>query len=248
MVTVVRSAHSPFRPTAKPLASGSQDRTVRVWDLASGQERNRLPHLSSAHSASFSSDGKVLVSVAMMGPSSSGSWVSAVAPDILEHGGAVKSVVFSRDGQTLISGGDHPTKLWVCGHRQEKATLPGPIWSGAISEDGSALTAPNPDKTITVWDLSTGQAKTRFQEEKGAAVALSPDGTTLVGFSPTTGPSSFGIRRQDSYGHLSKCMIYPSGPLPFPRMARSWQRAGEIYEGQPLGRGNREGKVNLRAR
>ena len=134
---------------------------------------------------------------------------SALAPDTLKHGGAVRSVVFSRDGQTLISGGDQPTKLWDVATGKEKGTLPGPIWSapfsqdgktavrevstvpgmwsGAISQDGSTLIAPSPDKMITVWDLTTGQAKARFQEEKAAAAALSPDGTTLVTFRPYAG-------------------------------------------------------------
>ena len=48
-----------FSPDGKTLAAGSADRTVRAWDLASGQERNQLPHLSSAHSVGFSSDGKL---------------------------------------------------------------------------------------------------------------------------------------------------------------------------------------------
>ena len=116
-------------------------------------------------------------------------------------------MVFSRDGQTLIAGGDHPTKLWDVAAGKEKGTLPGPIWSapmsqdgktredstvpgmwsGAISQDGSTLCAPGADKTITVWNLTTGQAKAKFTEEKAAAGALSPDGTTLATFRAYSG-------------------------------------------------------------
>ena len=119
------------------MASGSADRTVRVWDLASGQERNQLPHLSSVHSVGFSSDGKLLVSGSVDGIVKLWELGSALAPDTLKHGGAVKSVVFSRDGQTLIAGGDQPTKLWDVATGKEKATLQGLLWSGAISQDGN---------------------------------------------------------------------------------------------------------------
>ena len=127
---------------------------------------------------------------------------SAETPDTLKQSGAARAVVFSRDGQTLISGGDHPTKLWDVATGKEKGALPGSIWSApisqdgktrealtvpgmwsaAISQDGSTLCAPSADKTITVWDLSTGQAKARFQEDKAAEGALSHDGTTLATF------------------------------------------------------------------
>jgi WD40 repeat protein/serine/threonine protein kinase len=198
-----------FSPDGKTLASGNADRTVRVWDLASGQERNRLPHLAPLHSVDFSADGKLLVSGSVNGMVKLWELGSAEAPDTLKNAGAVKSVVFSRDGQALIAGGDQPTKLWDVATGKEKGLLPGPIWSapfsqygsaavreastvpgmwsGAISQDGSTLNAPSPDKTITVWDLTTGQEKARFQEEKAAAGALSHDGTTLATFRPYAG-------------------------------------------------------------
>jgi eukaryotic-like serine/threonine-protein kinase len=196
-----------FSPDGKTLAAGRSDRTVRVWDLASGQERNQLPHLSPVNSVGFSSDGTLLVSGCDDGIVKLWELGSALQPDTLKHVGAVKSVAFSGDGQTLISGGDQPTKLWDVATGKEKGTLPGPIWSapisqdgrtreastvpgmwsGAISQDGSTLSAPSPDKTITVWDLRTGKAKARFQEEKAASGALSFDGATLVTFRPYSG-------------------------------------------------------------
>src|SRR5262249_14708010 len=143
-----------FSPAGKTLVSGSQDRTVKLWDLASGQERKQFPYLSPVHSVGFSSDGKLLAAGSVDGIVKLWELGSAEAPNTLKHEGAVRAVVFSRDGQTLISAGDHPTKLWDVATGKEKATLQGPLWSGALSQHGTTLVARNLDKTILVWDLT----------------------------------------------------------------------------------------------
>ena len=52
-----------FSPDGKTLASGSQDKTIRLWDMATGKERASLQgHMYIVHSVAFSPDGKTLAS------------------------------------------------------------------------------------------------------------------------------------------------------------------------------------------
>jgi WD40 repeat protein len=46
-----------FSPDGQRLATASDDKTARVWDIASGRELARLPHEDSVSSVAFSPDG-----------------------------------------------------------------------------------------------------------------------------------------------------------------------------------------------
>src|SRR6266545_3453171 len=57
-----------FTPDGKTLISGSEDKTIRLWDTATGKQRATLKgHTRSVNSVAFSPDGKTLASCGVDG-------------------------------------------------------------------------------------------------------------------------------------------------------------------------------------
>lgn len=176
------------------LASGSTDKTIKLWNTQTGEVICTLTgHNDSVHSVNFSPDGKMLVS------GSSDRTIKLWNTQNLEncqsiqqgvrtlngHNESVNSVSFSLDGKMLVSGSgqlggsksNSIIKLWNLETLEEIHTFEGHtslVNSVSFSPNGEILASGSHDQTIKLWDINT---KNEIQTLKGHNYTV-----TSVGF------------------------------------------------------------------
>ena len=134
-----------FSPDGKQVVSGSHDKTVRLWDAATGALLQTLEaHSDSVNSVAFSPNGKQVVSGS--DDKTVRLWDTATGAPLqtLEgHSHLVRSVAFSPDGKQVVSGSeDKMVRLWDAATGTPLQTLEGhssPVLSVAFSPDGKLL-------------------------------------------------------------------------------------------------------------
>ncbi|EKU96985.1 hypothetical protein Lepto7375DRAFT_0917 [Leptolyngbya sp. PCC 7375] len=175
-------------PDGQRIVSGSNDNTVRLWDLSGAPIGAPFQdHTDSVLSVAYSPDGTTLASGSADNSVRIWNVADGILLHILEgHTDSVLSVAYSPDGTTLASGSaDNSVRIWNVADGTLLRILEGytdSVLSVAYSPDGTTLASGSADNSVRIWNVADGILLRILEGHTDSvlSVAYSPDGTTLA--------------------------------------------------------------------
>jgi WD40 repeat protein len=180
-----------FSPDGKTLAAGSENGTIRLWNLAA---RKAVVTLDLEHGiptcVAFSPGGTVLAAIndedekITLWDGANGNSKRTLR-DLHEdrEDSSILSIAFSPDGKTLAAGsqGGKVMLLEVAsGKITRRLEHPGWVGSVAFSPNGKTLASLGVcTTTVKLWDVATGKSTAEIGEAVWS-MAFSPDGRTIA--------------------------------------------------------------------
>jgi WD40 repeat protein len=181
----------------KWLASGSEDRTVVLRNLQTGQHEFCFQGQSQdVTSVAFSADSKIIASGCF--DQKVTAWTldnkhllrTFMQPRTsVSHNGPVYALGFTASGNRLISAGaDRSINIWDVKTGRLTRTLHGhseAVTSIALSPDEKTLVSGSVDRTIGVWDLEIGKLRHTLSGHSAwvCAIAIGSDGEKIASVS-----------------------------------------------------------------
>ena len=180
-----------FFPNGFSFASGSYDRTLKLWNTRDNQSfgtlSNHLGSISGINAIAVHPNGNTFAIACIDKSIKLWNFRSGKPVRNIEaHAGQVYSVAYSPDGNTLVSASaDKTLKLWNWRKSELLQTFEGhqdKVVSVAFYPDGKRIASASFDKTIRIWDVNTGKQVLSMTGHTAPinAIAFSPDGKLLV--------------------------------------------------------------------
>lgn len=178
-----------FSPDSKRLASASRDRTVRIWDVETGQQLLVLTNDEVVRGIAFSPDGKRLAATNDLAATKV--WDLARAEVVVSFQGHERGafdLVWSADGKRIATcGNDGTARVWNADTGEELTVCRGhdtpTLRSLAFSPDGRLIvTAAADDPIARMWDAQSGRQVLELKGHTHSArqVAWSADGLRIA--------------------------------------------------------------------
>jgi WD40 repeat protein len=153
-------------PSGEFLLTGGQDKTVRLWEIATGREvRQFNGHTDLVLVTVFSPDGKQALSGG--GDKTLRLWDVATGNEVRRfegHTEAIAGIAFLPDGKSAVTAGDDQTyRLWDLATGETIRKMEEPPGEGyrfgriAVSPDGKQLAAGGKGNVLRLWNLETGE-------------------------------------------------------------------------------------------
>jgi len=151
-----------FSSDGKYIISGSKDKTIKQWNVETGENvRTLIGHSGTVTSLCISTDGKYLVSGSK--DTSVKLWELSTGNNIytfIGHMMNITSVKFSPDGKYIVSGSkDKSVIIWEVATGMKIRSYvghTGDINSIDISSDGKYIISASDDKTLKLWNSNLG--------------------------------------------------------------------------------------------
>ena len=185
-----------FSPDGKTLASGAQDKIIRLWDIATGKERLQMNGCQDEiNCLSYSPDGTCLASSdGKYGQHTIHLWDPVGGNEqysLRGHNSRIARITFSPDSKILASADDKTLHFWDVGTGKERFDVKaaaGGVNSLKFSPSGAIIACIGEmedhagRQCVTLWNVNTGTQIRAIKPSLAGVtwVMFSPDEKTLV--------------------------------------------------------------------